>query len=197
MPFSPLSRFALVFAFVFSFGFNICSPAAADTDEHKAAEIASGSGNLIYLGLGVGLPLLSDGSNGTRHSLRTMDAVGTSVLIAEGLKSLTHEQRPDKSDHDSFPSGHATAAFAVATVESDWHPREAPFWLLGAALISASRVRLHRHNLWDVAAGALLGYGISRLELSEPRGLLLAPFIQPYPNHSPHDPPMLQLNIRL
>ncbi len=154
-------------------------PGHADSPARQAANFASDSGNILFLAAGVGLPLLSDGHDGRNHALRAADALGTSVLLAEGLKSLVREKRPDSNAHDSFPSGHATAAFAVATVEGSLHPRQAPYWYLGAALISASRVRLHRHTPGDVVAGAALGIGISRLELSQPRGLILSPFITP------------------
>lgn len=154
-------------------------PAFADSPARQASNFASGSGNIIYLAAAVGLPLLSDGKHGTNHALRAADAIGTSVLLSEGFKNLFHEKRPDSNAHDSFPSGHATAAFAAATVESDLHPHETALWFTGATLISYSRVRLHRHYGRDVIAGALLGYGTARLELSEPRGLILSPFIQP------------------
>ena len=154
-------------------------PAQADSPARQASTFASGSGNILYLAAGVGLPLLSDGRDGRNHALRAADALGTSVLLAEGIKALVREKRPDSNAHDSFPSGHATAAFAVATVEGSLHPRQAPLWYLGAALVSASRIRLHRHTPGDVVAGAALGFGVSRLELAEPRGLLLSPFITP------------------
>ena len=152
-------------------------PARADTPDHEAAKFASGSGNILYLAAGVGLPLLSDGRYGTRHALRVADALGTSVILAEALKNLTHEKRPDSGSHDSFPSGHATAAFAVATVESDLHPHQAALWYVGATLISLSRVRLRRHTTGDVIAGAVLGAGTARVEVNQPRGLILSPFI--------------------
>lgn len=159
---------------------SLCSPLAAraDSPARKASNFASGSGNIIYLALGVGLPLLSDGAQGRNHALRAADSIGTSVLLTEGLKSLFKEKRPDSNAHDSFPSGHATAAFAVATAESSFHPKQAPLWFLGATLISYSRVRLHRHTVGDIIAGAGIGYGITRLELSAPHGLILSPFIQ-------------------
>jgi membrane-associated phospholipid phosphatase len=153
--------------------------ASADSPARQASNFASGSGNIIYLAAAVGLPLLSDGKHGTTHALRAADAIGTSVIIGEGLKNLFREKRPDSNAHDSFPSGHATAAFAAATVESDLHPHEAALWFTGATLISYSRIRLHRHYGRDVIAGALLGYGTARLELSAPRGLILSPIIQP------------------
>ena len=154
-------------------------PAQADSPARSASTFASGTGNIIFLAVGVGLPLLSDGHDGKNHALRALDALGTSVLLSEGLKNLVREKRPDSNAHDSFPSGHATAAFSVATVEASLHPHQAPLWYLGAALISYSRVRLHRHTVGDVLAGAAIGVGTARLELSQPRGLLLSPFIMP------------------
>ena len=151
----------------------------ADSPDRQAAKFASGSGNILYLAAGVGLPLLTDGKDGKNHALRTADALGTSVLLAEGLKNLVREKRPDANSRDSFPSGHATAAFAVATVESEFHPKQAIFWYAGATYISYSRVRLNRHYAQDVIAGAALGYFTARLELSRPRGLILSPLIEP------------------
>jgi membrane-associated phospholipid phosphatase len=154
-------------------------PAQADSPARSASKFGSEGGNILFLAAGVGLPLLSDGHDGKNHALRALDALGTSVLLSEGLKNLVHEKRPDSNAHDSFPSGHATAAFSVATVEASLHPKQAPLWYLGAALISYSRVRLHRHTIGDVLAGAALGAGTARLEMSQPRGLLLSPFITP------------------
>jgi len=132
------------------------------------------------LAAGVGLPLVRDGAGGKNHALRAADALGTSVLLAERLKSLVREKRPDSNSCDSFPSGHATAAFAVTMVECQWHPKEAPLWYLGATLISYLRVSLDRHYTRDVIAGAALGYATARVELGQRRGLILHPFIMPY-----------------
>jgi hypothetical protein len=95
------------------------------------------------------------------------------------LKLLTREKRPDSNEHDSFPSGHATAAFAIATVQSDLHPKQSWEWYAGATLISWSRLRLDRHHLQDVIAGAGLGYSVSRYEISQPHGIVLQPWINP------------------
>lgn len=141
-----------------------------------AADFASTHGNIAYLALGVGLPLLRDGGYGQSHTIRAFDSVATTSLLAECLKLLTHEERPDGKDHLSFPSGHTTAAFAVASAESAFHPREAPLWIAGAALIGSSRISLRRHHLKDVLAGALIGWLGTRAELSSSRGYLAAPF---------------------
>jgi membrane-associated phospholipid phosphatase len=147
--------------------------------DHQSAEFWSNEGNIAFLTLGVGLPLLRDGDKKNEHALRAADALVTGGLLAEGLKQVFREPRPDGStDSYSFPSGHATAAFAVATMETRFHPNEWPLWYLGAFLIADSRVTLHVHYPRDVVAGAFLGFGTAVWELSQPRGLLIAPFVR-------------------
>jgi membrane-associated phospholipid phosphatase len=152
-------------------------PAIADSPARSAANFASGTGNILYLAAGTLLPLSTDGQYGKNHTLRVVDSAGTATAICEGLKFLTKEKRPDSNELDSFPSGHATAAFAVATAQSTLHPRQAWLWYTGATLISWSRLRLNRHHPQDVAAGALLGWGVTKWEMSEPHGLVLQPWI--------------------
>lgn len=158
---------------------SIARRAAADEPiEHRAWSFLSRSGAIAYGAAGLGLPLIEDGRRGPNRSLRIADALGTSVALSEALKPLSHEKRPDGNGHDSFPSTHATAAFSIATVEGGLHSRQAAYRYVGAALISASRVGLHRHTIGDILAGAALGYAVARLELSSQRGLLLSPVIQ-------------------
>lgn len=156
----------------------VALPAAAAERRPATAQFISREGSLAYLGLGVALPLLTDGRDGTNHSFRVLDALGTSALLSSSLKALTREKRPDTGERNSFPSGHATAAFAVAAMQSAFHPKQAPLWYAGAALIAGSRVRLHRHYTHDVLAGAALGYLSARWELSRPRGLILSPVLR-------------------
>ena len=141
------------------------------------AKFASGTGNILFLSAGTLLPLIEDGKEGGQHSIRTADSLVVSTLLAEGLKQAVHKKRPDGSDYKSFPSGHATAAFTVATMQAHFHPKQAIFWYAGASAIAASRVKLHRHYTVDVLAGALLGFGTARLEIGQKRGLVLRPFI--------------------
>ena len=152
--------------------------ARADSFDHKEAKFASGTGNLIYLAVGTLAPLIEDGPHGEDHALRTADSVLTSTLITEGLKRVVREKRPDSSDRTSFPSGHATAAFAVATMESHYHRSQAWFWYGGASVIAASRVQLHRHYTHDIIAGAAVGFFTARFELSRSHGLLISPFVK-------------------
>jgi membrane-associated phospholipid phosphatase len=65
----------------------------------------------------------------------------------------------------SFPSGHAIAAFAIATVVARRYRnhRWIPYIAYGAAaLVGFSRLSLLAHFSSDVFMGAALGYSISR-----------------------------------
>ncbi len=147
----------------------------------RSAQFASREGNIAFLALGVGLPFLRDGDERKRHGLRTLDTLATSSLLTVGLKAVVREKRPDGSDRQSFPSGHASAAFAIAAMQSRYHPKEALLWYAGAFFIADSRVTLRRHYSHDVIAGAALGIGTAYGEVSTPRGLVLSPFISPNP----------------
>jgi membrane-associated phospholipid phosphatase len=58
----------------------------------------------------------------------------------------------------SFPSGHATTAFALATfLVLHSTPKNGILWALAAALVGFSRIYLNQHFLPDVLAGALIG----------------------------------------
>lgn len=155
----------------------VLAASALSLADDSWAKFASGSGNVAFLAAGALLPLARDGSLGREHTLRALDTLAVSVAFSEGLKHLTRVKRPDSDARDSFPSGHATAAFAIAAVESSFHPSEAPLWYAGAAAIADSRIELHRHRWSDVLAGAAIGVGVARWEVSEPKGLLIQPYL--------------------
>ncbi|MDJ0695602.1 phosphatase PAP2 family protein [Mastigocoleus sp. MO_188.B34] len=157
----------------------------AETFDRDISEFVSGAGTLIYLGGGVTLPLLIDSQEGKQRALRTLDSLGSSTIVCIALKKVTRVQRPDSDSNDSFPSCHATAAFAVATVQSHYNPDSAFLWYSGATLISYSRLNLNRHRISEVLAGAALGYLTAKLELSQKRGLILFPFIHSNEDEQP------------
>lgn len=66
-------------------------------------------------------------------------------------------------DGFSFPSGHATIAFAMAVVLSRKKPKWKWMFYMLAVLISLSRIYLGVHYPLDVFFGALLGWGIGRI----------------------------------
>ena len=83
-------------------------------------------------------------------------------IIGEGmvqaLKVSVQRSRPDGSSGYSFPSGHAAAAFAAATVVDRHHGF---LWALPtyalATYVGTSRLHDNVHNLSDVVFGAAVG----------------------------------------
>lgn len=74
------------------------------------------------------------------------------------LKKAVQRERPDGSDSLSFPSGHSSTAFTLATVANSHYG-----WKVGvpayvaASAIALSRISNDKHYLTDVVAGATLG----------------------------------------
>jgi undecaprenyl-diphosphatase len=108
----------------------------------------------------------------------------TAGLLEFSLKHLVGRARPDAAlstlslngpsfapDVDSFPSGHATSVFAVATALASFYPRLAgPLYGLAAA-IALGRIYLERHYLSDVLAGAFIGIAVATWLLRSRHGL--------------------------
>jgi len=104
----------------------------------------------------------------------------TGLLVTYSLKYIFHRPRPIQNTKFfilntvscpkdfSFPSGHASTAFAAATVLTFFDKKRRWFYYLVAVLISYSRIYLGCHYFFDVAAGAVIGWFISRLLLSFP-----------------------------
>ncbi len=105
-----------------------------------------------------------------RAGLQGLLAHGVAALATQLLKHTIGRPRPRVthegefqfepslvSGFDSFPSGHASASFAVATVLTRHFPRLGWVSYLVAALIACSRVWRGSHFPTDVVAGAIVG----------------------------------------
>ncbi len=106
----------------------------------------------------------------TAAGIQTLLAHGIAALVANGLKHLLGRPRPKfvhsgewqftpswASGLDSFPSGHTTASFAVATVLARRFPWCAPLCFAVAAFVGVSRVLRGSHFPTDVFGGAVMG----------------------------------------
>ena len=102
-----------------------------------------------------------------------MDALAHSELIGLVIKEATQRERPVTvtsslsregfwDGGQSFPSGHATGAFAVATVFAyEYGGQHIAVPIVGftlASIVSASRVSGRQHWVSDVFVGGALGF---------------------------------------
>jgi membrane-associated phospholipid phosphatase len=99
------------------------------------------------------------GSGKASHvGMDMIQALAIGNLITQTLKYTTQRQRPDSSGANSFPSGHASDTFAIATVlerHAGWKGAIPGYAF--ASYVAASRLHDNRHYLSDVVFGAAVG----------------------------------------
>jgi membrane-associated phospholipid phosphatase len=103
-------------------------------------------------------------------------SIALAGLTTDLVKALLGRERPKlffrdgsygfdflhtRSDYLSFPSGHATTGFALATALTLLWPRHAAAYFLVALAIAASRVLANAHWLSDVLAGGSVGIAVT------------------------------------
>lgn len=109
-----------------------------------------------------------------RGALTALLAAGGALLVNQGVLLLWSRPRPFQahpgvhtllapSTDGSFPSDHAAAAVAIATVLFLAHRRLGAVALAAAALVCVARVYVGAHYPGDVAAGAAVGAGVAWL----------------------------------
>jgi len=86
-----------------------------------------------------------------------------SQIYVQALKYTVQRERPDQSNHQSFPSGHSASAFATAGVLQRHYGWKAgvPATVV-AAYVATARVHDNRHYLSDVIFGAAMGIAAER-----------------------------------
>jgi len=132
-----------------------------------------------------------------RHDQRTVSsallcaqAYADSAVVNLAIKAITRRERPTdvppggdfhntffnggKSPFhgSSFPSGHSTGAFSVATVVATRYQRHrwVPYLAYGmATVVGLSRITTAAHFPSDVFLGAAMGYSIARFQTLRPQ----------------------------
>jgi hypothetical protein len=114
----------------------------------------------------------SDDGKAERTSLLAMESVLLSGAFAQVLQHATHRYRPTEGrydrwdgpgfslDHLSFPSGHATAVFSLATVIASEYDNAfvPPIAYTIAGLVSLARIQDNKHWASDVFLASAIGY---------------------------------------
>jgi membrane-associated phospholipid phosphatase len=120
---------------------------------------------------------VNDSNSLKKTALLSLESWLTTGLIVRGLKSVAGRARPwtGESSHSfhpfstrsrfaSFPSGHASSAFAVAVVIAD-QSKKAYIDILAyslATLVAMSRVHLDKHWASDILVGSAIGYFVAK-----------------------------------
>lgn len=88
--------------------------------------------------------------------------------VTYGLKLGINKQRPDRSNDNSFPSGHTSTVFhSAGYVHRRYGFKYAiPAYAL-AGFTAASRIDSKKHDILDVVAGAAIGLGSNLLFTTE------------------------------
>jgi undecaprenyl-diphosphatase len=150
-----------------------------------AGQSALGDQVIVFLGsyLPYGLialfPILVATAHISRiHKIYILAEAALAALIArfgvtELIRVFIHRPRPflvETPVHQlltetswSFPSGHATFFFALATTVYLYNKRWGAFFYLAATLLSLSRVAAGVHYPTDILAGALVGVLIAQI----------------------------------
>lgn len=105
-------------------------------------------------------------------------ALSGTVLTATLLKKSVSKERPDDSDDDAFPSGHAAITFSSASYLERRYG-----WTYGlpayslATWTAYTRLNSDQHQIEDVLAGAAIGYLFSYLLVEPNEEFFIAPVI--------------------
>jgi len=125
------------------------------------------AGGAVWSGVFVG-SLFTAGriSKNARFRAASYDMLDAAVMNAvyfQSIKLVAQRTRPNGENNQSFPSGHTSNAFALATVAERHYGWKigVPAYLLAGA-VGASRMKQDMHYFSDVVAGATLGYIVGR-----------------------------------
>jgi hypothetical protein len=163
------------------------------TDRHSAGELAEGGSNPTRLRISRDISrggsfyttgaiagtfyLVGRAAKNARAretGLLSAEALLDSGIVTTGLKTVSQRPRPRVDDAsgeffdrgDSFPSGHASSIWSVATVIAYEYGRGRPLVRFGAyglaTAVSLSRYTERKHFLSDVLVGSAIGFGIGR-----------------------------------
>lgn len=127
----------------------------ANAASNKTWADISDVGVYTLVGSALVIPAVRNDWEGMRQAAYSMGAAEGVAILG---KAVVHEERPDHSDNNSFPSGHSAVAFASATTMYRRYGWEVglPAYAL-ATLTASARVAADKHHWYDAVAGAAIG----------------------------------------
>ena len=113
---------------------------------------------------------LARGESGSSPPRRRSLSAGFALLVAQLLGRIWPRERPfmahpsahvwgSRSQDPSFPSDHASAAFAIALTSSSSIRSSGSLFVAAAAVVAVGRVVVGAHYPADVLAGMLVAFG--------------------------------------
>jgi len=152
--------------------------AALSPDHANASRVVSDVGLYSTLGA-VGLLGVSGFKNGDQHARETAvlsaESLANTFVVYAFTQLITGRQRPLEGNHNgdffknntlgsSFPSGHSTFTWSLASVVAHEYPRPWVQWLAygTATTVSVTRFTSLEHFPSDVVVGAVFGYLIGQ-----------------------------------
>lgn len=162
----------------------VATPVLITIDDHTQGEVTEGrlshdnvtrpgnyvAGGLTALALGAGGAGWWGGDGGA-----SCEVLLESFLVVEGategLKRVVGRQRPDGSSGNSFPSGHTSYSFALATylartcddATGEWYGKLGYLAYGAAGYVAYNRTEGNRHYVSDTTFGAFLGMLLTNL----------------------------------
>lgn len=185
-PFTTKAREALllggaVLVTILVFEDQIIDPAQEESIENKPLGKLSHFGDLagqmypnaLYVVGMLGYGLIESDRDALGNSSSMFQATAYSAAVTTALKYAVREPRPNNPDRkNSFPSGHATTAFAFAAYIGCRH--SLPWGIAAysmAGLVAYSRMNDNAHFMHDVVGGATIGeaYGLGICHIENQR----------------------------
>lgn len=125
--------------------------------------------------------LITQNEHAQETGIRTAEATADSVILYGVMKAIFQRQRPYTGvgegkffagswTNGSFPSGHATFAWTIAsTVAHEYHSIPLDVLMYGlATTVSTTRVTAGQHFPSDVFVGSVMGYLVGRYVANKP-----------------------------
>jgi len=134
--------------------------------------------------------LVTHDDHAIETGIRSAEASVDSVILYAALKAALARQRPYTSNEGkffsgnwtagSFPSGHATLAWSLATVMAHEYPNWPMRVLMYSAALAVSTTRVTGgvHFPSDVFSGAVIGFGVGTFVSHKDRKELMVPRAQ-------------------